>query len=71
MAIDIRRCSKEDLDRLNEEGREWRERNKAAHVVASDTSLKLVAETQEEPHVLAPETISQPVQLNLFGGEEP
>jgi hypothetical protein len=28
MAIDIRRCSKEDLDRINAEGRAWRERNK-------------------------------------------
>jgi len=28
MAIDIRRCSKEDLDRINEEGRAWRDRNK-------------------------------------------
>jgi hypothetical protein len=28
MAIDIRRCSKEDLDRINAEGRAWRDRNK-------------------------------------------
>jgi hypothetical protein len=26
MSTDIRRMSKEDLDRLNEEGRRWRER---------------------------------------------
>jgi hypothetical protein len=28
MAIDIRRCSKEDLDRLNSEARAWRDRKK-------------------------------------------
>jgi hypothetical protein len=28
MAIDIRRCSKEDLDRLNADSRAWRDRNK-------------------------------------------
>jgi hypothetical protein len=27
MAIDIRRCSKEDLDRLNVDARAWRDRN--------------------------------------------
>jgi hypothetical protein len=28
MATDIRRCSKEDLDRLNAEARAWRDRKK-------------------------------------------
>ena len=30
MATDIRRMSREDLDRLNAEGKAWRERNKPA-----------------------------------------
>jgi hypothetical protein len=30
MATDIRRMSREELDRLNAEGKAWRERNKPA-----------------------------------------
>ena len=35
MATDIRRMSREDLDRLNAEGKAWRERNKTR--TGSDT----------------------------------
>jgi len=75
MAVDIRRMNFEELEELNRSGREWRERGKkpaqSQHGVAGDTSLEHVAETQEQRHVLAPEAIPRPVQLNLFGGEQP
>jgi hypothetical protein len=46
MAIDIRRCSKEDLDRLNAEARAWRDGKKSDQ----DQDPVLVnPETQEIP----------------------
>jgi hypothetical protein len=59
MSVDIRRMSKEDLDRLNEEGRRWRERaNKPAQ------------EPLPEPIRAEPLADIKPVQLNLFGEKQ-
>jgi|HubBroStandDraft_6_1064221.scaffolds.fasta_scaffold5442503_1 hypothetical protein len=51
MATDIRRMSREDLDRLNAESKAWRERNKPAQ-----------DQTPEQP---APDAI-QTTQLDLW-----
>jgi hypothetical protein len=56
MSFDLRRCSKEDLDRLNAEGRAWRERaNKPA----------------QEPLPKPIRTESPPTQLDLFYESDP
>jgi hypothetical protein len=44
MAIDIRRCSKEDLDRLNAEARAWRDRKKPGQ---KQNPMPLEPEAQE------------------------
>jgi hypothetical protein len=46
MAIDIRRCSKEDLDRLNAEARAWRNQKKPAQ---NQNPLPVEPETHEIP----------------------
>jgi hypothetical protein len=51
MATDIRRMSREDLDRLNAEGKAWRERNKPAQ--------------DQTPEQAAPDAI-QTTQLDLW-----
>jgi hypothetical protein len=51
MATDIRRMSREDLDRLNAEGKAWRERNKPAQ--------------DQTPGQAAPDAI-QTTQLDLW-----
>jgi len=51
MATDIRRMSREDLDRLNAEGKAWRERNKPAQ--------------DQSPEQAAPDAI-QTTQLDLW-----
>ena len=37
MSVDIRRMTKEEIDRLNVEGKKWRERNKAIQPVAEQS----------------------------------
>jgi hypothetical protein len=46
MAIDIRRCSKEDLDRLNAEARAWRNRKDPSQ---NQDPLPVEPETHEIP----------------------
>jgi hypothetical protein len=55
MAIDIRRCSKEDLDELNTHASLWPRLKPAQSqsVVASNTSLERIAETRKQRHALA------------------
>lgn len=60
MSFDLRRCSKEDLDRLNEEGRIWRERNNPAK---EEPPIEAV------PAVPAFARAAAGKQLNLFGEE--
>ena len=55
MATDIRRMSREDLDRLNAEGKAWRERNKPAQDQTPD-------QTPEQPATDAIQT----TQLDLW-----
>jgi hypothetical protein len=63
MATDIRRMSREDLDRLNAEGRAWRERgNKPAQEPLPEP---IHAEPLADMQDSKPEVV-QPVQLNLF-----
>jgi hypothetical protein len=67
MATDIRRMSREDLDRLNAEGRAWRERGNepAQEPLPEPTRAEPVADMQDSMRETA-----QPAQLDLFGGEQ-
>jgi hypothetical protein len=40
MPFDLRRCSKEDLDELNERGREWRAKNSPAPAAAAEPPVE-------------------------------
>ena len=64
--IDIRRMSKEDLDRLNEEGRRWREQtNKPAQEsLPEPICAEPLANMQDSMR-----EVVQLVQLGLFGEE--
>ena len=66
MSVDIRRMSKEDLDRLNAEGRAWRERgNKPAQEpLPEPIDAESLADMQDSM-----QKVVQPVQLGLFGEE--
>jgi hypothetical protein len=47
MSFDIRRCSKEDLDRLNADAKAWRDRNDPATPdVAQNSTEIVVADTE-------------------------
>lgn len=59
MSFDIRRCSREDLDRINAEAKAWRERGN-----------KPDQEPLPEPAGVQPPA-DIPVQLDLFGTEQP
>ena len=62
MSFDLRRCSKEDLDELNERGREWRAMNSPDTAVNPDpeTAPKL-----EEANINSnPVTIKRPERGN-------
>ena len=63
--------SREELDRLNAEGKSWRDRNKSLqtqHIVNRDTSSEDVAETEKEGSVL--EFAPMPkIQMDLWEKE--
>jgi hypothetical protein len=68
MAVDIRRMNFEELEELNRSGREWRERGK------KPAQQSLPEPIRGEPPADAQDSvreITQPVQLNLFGMEQP
>jgi hypothetical protein len=68
MALDIRRMNFEELEELNRSGREWRERgNKPAQEpLPEPIRTESLANMQDSMREIA-----QPVQLNLFGTEQP
>jgi hypothetical protein len=47
MSFDIRRASKADLDRLNQVGREWRERGKSKREDCSDGTMLSTTDASE------------------------
>jgi hypothetical protein len=56
MSVDIRRMSREELDRLNEAGRAWREGKRPAVSTVSEPLEELSVEKPSGPAVLIPAT---------------
>jgi hypothetical protein len=63
MSFDIRRCSREDLDRINAEAKAWRERGNKHPQEPLPEPIR--AESPAEMQDSMQEVV-QPVQLNLF-----